>query len=81
MIPVSNRVTKTGVIDNDEEWLSSIVYHLEGTVWIMPGVTITIQPGTTIVYHGVTWRMEGDIIARGTADNWISFVSPGNILF
>jgi len=63
-------------------WTSTNVYELVGEIYVRPGVTLTIQPGTVIASNApncVLAVMRGaQIIADGTADAPIIFTSAAD---
>jgi hypothetical protein len=66
-----------GFISEDTHWSpSSGVYILDDNVTVPAGVTLNIDPGTTIKARGnVGLLIEGELVARGINDNKIIFTS------
>ena len=48
MMTLSFAINHSGDITSDEVWLSSEFHLLTGQTFIKEGVTLTIEPGTTI---------------------------------
>lgn len=74
------QIIKSGNITANETWTSNNIYLLNGWVYVKPGVTLTIQPGTIIKGDFVskgTLIIERDakLIADGTAEQPIVFTS------
>jgi hypothetical protein len=73
--------TITGSITANRTLFSDTTYVLQGYVKVDSGVTLTIQPGTTIVGDTATFgsslwvRAGGRLVANGTAANPIVFTS------
>ena len=60
----------------DTTWTSDKSYVLAGAVIVNQGVTLTIQPGTVIKANpGKFIRVDGTLIARGTAEQPIIFTT------
>lgn len=60
----------------DTLWTSDKTYVIDGAVIVNPGITLTIQPGTVIKGNPTRFiRVEGTLIARGTADLPIVFTT------
>ena len=84
---IANLVVVQGKITSSITWTSNYQYLLVGKVEVMPGVILTIQPGTTIKgdkvtkgslfinNNGYTDLTHGQIIAEGTIDKPIIFTS------
>lgn len=73
-------VTKSGEISANETWTASNVYKIEGFLYVLSGVTLTIEPGTIIrgdkTSKGTLIIERGaKLIAEGTAENPIVFTS------
>jgi hypothetical protein len=39
-------------ITTSTTWVATDTYNLQGTIYVMPGVTLTIDPGTVIASEG-----------------------------
>ncbi|WP_439555790.1 T9SS C-terminal target domain-containing protein [Dyadobacter sp.] len=78
--PVGEMKTITGKITSNTTWTASNQYLLSGFVYVEPGVTLTIEPGTIIKGDGtlkgsLIIQPGAKIIAVGTADKPIVFTS------
>ncbi|MGL5892971.1 MAG: T9SS C-terminal target domain-containing protein, partial [Bacteroidia bacterium] len=74
------QIIKSGNITVNETWTSNNIYLLSGWVYVKPGVTLTIQPGTIIKGDFVSKgaliiERDGKLIANGTVDQPIVFTS------
>jgi hypothetical protein len=68
--------TKIGnvVLTQNTTWRKSeSPFHLEGEVQVVKGVTLTIEPGVTIIGDGGWIAFSGTVIAEGTSSDKISF--------
>ncbi len=75
----SQEVRLSGSISTDAHWLASRTYHLTGNFTVKSTAKLTIDPGTLIqVDPGFFLKVEGALIADGTADAPIVFASAGN---
>lgn len=77
---VGSAIVKTGEITSDETWAAGNTYKLAGAVSVVPGVTLTIEPGVYVVgvSSPVSWlqvQRGATIIAEGTASEPIVFTS------
>ncbi len=73
-------VALTGDLENDATLRADVTYRLEHYMFVAPGVTLTIEPGTTILGDVETRgtlviRPGGRIVADGTAEQPIVFTS------
>ena len=67
---------KSGTIPSDETWTNDQTYLITNNVGVAPGVTLTIQPGTTIKFNGNYYlNIGGTLIANGTPSQPIQFKS------
>jgi len=56
-----------GIINSDTTWTKAgSPYELQGPVAVNHGVTLTIEPGTTVNINGYYLQVNGTIVARGT---------------
>lgn len=80
----SGAVIKSGVLEHDETWSGEIL--VTGGVIVPPGVTLTIEPGTVVMFkhyrYGYTepkerlgMEISGKLMAVGTPENRIWFTS------
>lgn len=72
------RVSVRGVIAQSTTWTKDNIYVLENIVSIPPSVTLTIEPGTTVLgdrNSALVARSGGRIIAKGTREEPIVFTS------
>jgi hypothetical protein len=74
-------VEKSGTIYEDQTWVSSNIYLVNGSVTVAYGVTLTIEPGT-IVKNASGWGSNGIVVAsggtlnaEGTSTNHVVFTS------
>ncbi|MBN1954068.1 MAG: PKD domain-containing protein [Anaerolineae bacterium] len=66
-------------ITEDTTWTTGNSYLLQANVDVEPGVTLTIEPGVVVGFFDKYYFdiLEGaSLIARGTADQHISFIRP-----
>jgi PKD repeat protein/N-acetylneuraminic acid mutarotase len=63
-----------GTIFTDTVWMNDKTYVVQSNVGIMPGVTLTIQPGTEVHFNGnYSLNVGGTLIADGTETQPIRF--------
>ncbi|MDP3093612.1 MAG: S8 family serine peptidase [bacterium] len=69
--------TVSGNITEDTTWtLANSPYIVTGTVQVLEGATLTIEPGVTVKFNTNTGlNIGGELIASGTIDNIIIFTS------
>jgi hypothetical protein len=83
-VKVENRLyNKDTVINRDTEWSGYVV--INGTVYVARSATLTISPGTTVLFRRIDKnrdgvgdgkiRVSGRLIAEGTHDKTIRFTS------
>jgi len=61
-------------IKEDKTWTSDKTYLLESDVSVLPGVTLTIEPGTVVSFNGdYLLEVGGTLVADGTSDQPIIF--------
>lgn len=70
-----------GIIESDTTW--SDTAYLTGDVWVNTGVTLTISPGTVVLYADscewdTTWYAEGESYRR-TEEERIDLIVEGNL--
>ena len=71
----------SGVIDSNSTWTNSkSPYLLTGPVAIVQGITITIEPGTTINLNSYYVQVNGTLSAIGSPNEKITF-NGGQIIF
>ncbi len=76
VLTASGVVSKSGRISSNDTWTNNNTYLVTGTVILDPGVTLTIQPGTTVKFNGgFGLTVGGTLVADGTADQPIEFKS------
>ena len=76
--PSLTRVEISGVIGQDTTWTAQNLYILKDIVTILPSVTLTIEPGTTILgdrNSALVARDGAKLIAEGTRERPIVFTS------
>lgn len=72
----SGIVNKSGTILSDQTWTSDQTYLIVGDVGIALGITLTIQPGTTVKFNGnYSLNVGGKLIADGSSAQPIFFKS------
>lgn len=73
-------ITISGDIDTDTTFLQSNNPHqISGTVRVLNGVTLTIQPGVTLLFeNGSSLQIEGQLSAVGTSEFPIVFTTTGD---
>lgn len=65
----------TNPVDGDI-WYADTVYVIKNNITLPVSSTITIRPGTNIKFDGnYQFRIDGTMIADGTADSVIAFTS------
>ncbi|KPJ87986.1 MAG: hypothetical protein AMJ53_17410, partial [Gammaproteobacteria bacterium SG8_11] len=69
--------TVTGIISNDTTWaLQDAPFIVADNVTVAAQVTLTIEPGVQVIFNGPYWlKVEGTLLAQGTAVNPIIFAS------
>lgn len=68
----------SGDITTSVTWTANNVYNLQGQVFVLPGATITIEPGTIVASSAggsLAVTRGARIDCEGTADNPITFTS------
>lgn len=71
----------SGTIDSDEQWcLAHSPHYVNGTVTVIPGVTLTIEPGVTIKFAmGESLKVNGNLTANGTSALPITLTSQAAV--
>ncbi|NIA12390.1 MAG: T9SS type A sorting domain-containing protein [Nitrospiraceae bacterium] len=73
-IGILENPTSSGILSHNEIWCG--IHTILGNVTVPSGVTLTIQPGTTVkFYDNASLYVNGTLIAEGTEDQPISFTS------
>ncbi|MGA2387262.1 MAG: hypothetical protein ABSG33_12115 [Candidatus Bathyarchaeia archaeon] len=71
---------ESGVIYSDTTWTeASSPYSLAGPVAVNQGVTLTIEPGTTINLNNYYIQVNGTLVAKGTSASQIQFIGGSTI--
>lgn len=76
--PKLNRIEISGTIGKNTTWTANNIYILKNIVTVVPSVTLTIEPGTTILGErnsALVARSGGRIVSEGTRDKPIVFTS------
>lgn len=72
-ITVNNMVKISGLISEDRTLTADHIWHVTSNLAIPEGVTLTIEPGTTILFNeGVGISNSGTLIANGTPGKMIT---------
>ena len=84
VLTVQRGVEKGGVLTASETWTADNLYLVTENLLVMPGVVLTIEPGTRVelgYLKSITVR--GEFVARGTSTDWIEITgdSWSRILF
>lgn len=79
----ADTVVKTGDIAVSETWVAANCYRLVGQVYVLPGATLTIEPGTIIASDpadqgSLAIGKGAQIIAAGTKNSPIIFTSTAD---
>jgi hypothetical protein len=74
-----NQTTVSGYIMSDTTWSGTI--NLTDTVTVHSGVTLKIQPGTTVNFNLFCLRIDGTLIAKGNENQPITFNDGMKIAF
>jgi hypothetical protein len=66
-----------GIISSNTNWsLSGSPYIVTGNILVDSGFTLTIEPGVTVKFNrGLSLQIDGELLARGTSSNKITFTS------
>ena len=71
---VQASTTVTGIITSDTTWTQAdSPYNLTGPTAVNIGATLTIEPGVIVNFNGFYIRVNGTLIARGTATEKVYF--------
>jgi RHS repeat-associated protein len=68
----------SGDIAVNTTWTNSEVQQVSGNVRVLPGVTLTIQPGTVVkfnAFQNLGLKVEGTLLAQGAAGQTIYFTT------
>jgi hypothetical protein len=78
---VSAATYVNGPITSDTTWTkASSPYRLTGSVTVLSGVTLAIEPGVMVDFYGYSLQVAGTLKARGTtSDNIVLFASASYI--
>ncbi len=69
-------INELGLITTNQTWTAGLVYHLTADTQILPGVTLTIDPGAIIKFDfGISLNVDGTLLAQGTVAQPIIFTS------
>lgn len=76
---VNNMVKIGGMLSENKTLTSDKTYHVNQSIGVPQGITLTIEPGTHLLFDkGMGISVEGDLIANGTPENHIIMDSrPG----
>lgn len=73
---VDNIIKINGFVDEDMTLTAEHIYFVDNDMIVKEGATLTIEPGTTIVFHaGRSLTVFGTLIANGTPGKLINFES------
>ena len=73
---VDNIIKINGYIDYDMTLTADHIYYVDNDMLVAEGATLTIEPGTTVVFHaGRTLSVFGTLVANGTPGKLINFES------
>ena len=80
VLTVQRGVEKGGILSLSETWTSDNLYLVTDNLLVMPGVTLTIEPGTRIQIDPTkSIAVRGELVARGTSTERITFAgNPDN---
>ncbi len=62
-------------ITTDTTWTNDEVQHVVADIAVLPGVTLTIEPGTMVQFSGLGLNVQGTLHADGTETEPILFTS------
>ncbi|MBN2316290.1 MAG: DUF4347 domain-containing protein [Sedimentisphaerales bacterium] len=81
VLTVQRGTEVSGVIESDTTWTSENLYIVTGNLLVEEGVTLTIEPGTTIQFDGpdklVGMMVRGTLDAQGLPGQMITFTANG----
>lgn len=76
---LENGVDLSGIIDKDMTLYNSKTYDVTGNVAVPNGITLTIEPGTTLKFDkSASIKVDGMIMAVGTPEKPIKFLPREN---
>ena len=88
VIGVNNIIKLQGLQEEDKTLTANHKYLVSGNYAIMDGATLTIEPGTHVMFRKrVEFRSDGKLIAKGEPGNMIKFTrypgdsGPYNLIF
>lgn len=66
-----------GIIDTDTTWsLGGSPYIVTSPIWVLEGVTLTIEPGVTVRFDSHrAMQIDGELLALGTSGSPVTFTS------
>lgn len=77
--PVDAYQYKSGYINENTTWVKDEdPYRLTGSVYVNPGVTLTIEPGTIVDFYSYSIYVSGTLNCQGTSDNKIVLYSSAS---
>jgi hypothetical protein len=74
-----NGTNASGKITQDTTWTkANSPYNLAVNITVNNGVTLTVEPGTTVNLFGYYVEVNGALVAKGTSESMISFSGLSN---
>jgi len=65
----------SGLIISDTTWSSDKTYLVGGNILVQDSITLTVEPGTTVLFHNYQLVVDGTLKAVGTEEYPIVFTS------